>query len=457
MSKNLSLSTEQQEWIDNVDALLSYEYNLSWPTLRRLVEEKSHDPEIKHFVWKSYQGFLEKLHDGTTGRGKDVLYWRDLALITRKIRQDISGGSSSNETLKTRLLPNTRAIQKRVCYGYFKNQDTMIPRYFESAYKVDLPNIDFIPFEDWNDGLEAFKSKKVHVALRDFATTVAYNTELPSKSPLLFYPFFSFNGYCIFIKKHAIRAFCKSIGSSKSSFRSLSLDERAAFLEQQHYLVEQRTDFEWILDRFCIENGCTDLAKVKALTTYRNTRSGKIEFNDNKIYTIYSTNPAHMIGLLRSNQYELAPPIKVHNNFNGLIFTEEYARNNQDIIALLIKRWFETIEMFTSELSTLRLPAPSRPESYRPTYTVTSLVADLGGEIEETLTPENLPQLYEYYNKFYQTPQSAFDEFYPTLLTDTEVLDRYIDIASIQLNRPIDDRNKVVEMIKMIKTTTDNL
>lgn len=449
MGKTNNNTNSAEEKMAREDIELFLGWKISMPKLIQLLNETINELHLEHVKPITYKGGWERRFDGSLGKIKgDILWWKEFLLVTTEVKRKIKAlGTDKEQTLYEILKNRSPRINDRILYGYFINQDTMLPKFFESSYQQKLPNIKFIPFEDWSEGLEAFASDKIHVALRDFGTTVAYNSLLNLDSPLFFWPFLTFEGYYIIVNSSAIKT-----QFGKDSFKELKPAERKAFLEEQNSIVEKNTDFEWVLKKFCEHNLC-DMKVIQNKITYMNTRQAKTEFASGSNYGLYSTNPAHAIDLSRKEGFELLPQRTIvnHKNVNGLMCKEDYYKKNKEVIQRLIKPWFDNIMPFKTEIDILALPISHRPENYSPSYTVKNLLNELNELTQSQLNIDDLPLLYEKSNVFYDEASHAFDEFYNKILTDPMIVNNYCKIAQIQLGRDDTDTTQLRKVIDAIK------
>lgn len=451
MSQNNAASYEEIKAREDVSQLLN-KWNLSWTELIDRFHKKINDLKCTHVRPITYAKGWQKIFDGTGGKRKNIFWWKELYLITQDIiKKDIGSLPNDGKSIIEGVTNNRKQLTEKIKYGYFINPDTIIPRFFEYSYKEYFPNIEFIPFYDWNVGLKAFIDGKVDVALRDFPTTVAFNAHLNSNSPLFFWPFLSFYGYGIFIKNSAIKKFVIANGLNRQSFKDFTPTEKTIFLEEQNYIVERNSDFEWVIKRFCTNNSC-NMTIIEQKITNCNTNIGKTEFINNKNLTIYCTNPGHIIDLEKRKLYELIPQSTInHKNYNGLICKEEYYKKWPDVIKRLIKVWFYNIVPFNNEIRILAHPPAHRPIDYSPSYMVKNLTSTLNEETNSKITLDDLPVLYEHSNNFYENAGAAFKEFYDNVLLDPLAIQNYSEIAHIQLGSANNDIEKLKSVISSIR------
>jgi hypothetical protein len=466
MVSNNDISVHQlREDVRKLIIELKGKWSITWSDWNDKVETIYNQSSFDYFEYKSNLDWGKLISSKTVGSSKSYDWWQDLMAITKQIESTNSSSSlivSREESLYAILSKERLQIENRINYGCFIiNQDTIIPTFFESLYHSRLPNLRFVTFRDWNEGLEAFAANRIDVALRDFPTTVAYNSLLNrdsiSDSPLFFWPLFSFAGYVIVIKLSALRKYCKKNDINKLSFKALNSKQKTEFLQDLEYIVEKNTDFEWVLKTFCSNNGC-DLKNIQIV--YHPTTKGKREFIDNNGYSGYCTNPTHFVDLHKKKRYEFIVPqneILNHKNFNGLICKKDYYQNNKHVIEKLINTWFEHIVPFKKEIKTMACPPNFRPEGYEPSHTVKSLIIELSKETQSSLVIDDLPLLYEHSNEFYDQPTKAFDEFYKRVLNNPAAIRSYSEIAKIQLNNEPNDFEHIKNVIASIKADMLNL
>ena len=141
-----------------------------------------------------------------------------------KLLQKNGGAIKKIYTSKNK--PKKRKEKNCKRYGVFPCQDTILPLFFEELYNdVDF-EVEFTTFKDWNAGLEAFQNDKIDVALHNFPTTVAFNSELKNQSRSFLLPFFSFKGYSLWVRTTALNEFITKYGVIKSTFDVWSKEEK---------------------------------------------------------------------------------------------------------------------------------------------------------------------------------------------------------------------------------------
>ena len=447
---------------------LFFDFRLkSWKTFKKYIDEAINEAngtlDEVHILASETQ-WRKIIADGEGG-GKPK-WWSELNSLLDKVEKklsDLFSVSSEKVTeLHRKIDLRVHHSKTKIKYGIFPCQDTILPLYFEQSYNRNL-EVEFVTFNNWNEGLKAFQSKSnpIHVALHNFPTTVAFNSLIGSEHPLFFYPFFSFNGYGIFVKREAIKKIAKKFKQSvTSTFAQLSEEAKKDLFETNKILVERNTDFEWAVMSFCNSVNCN---KDKIVSNFINcnTNEAKGKFLDRKIktYNIYCTNPINIFDLKRNapkNFIELISHdegVAEHHNFNGLICTIDFLNKNGEAVAELIATWFNDIVRLKKELKNARTATSSKHNKILPTLT-----EFLKQQIPSQIILDDLLNVYEGHNTFYETPKEAFNKFYQEVMkTDNKIFQNSKEISLIQLGKKEDTDNEVLRVMNLIKNHMSSL
>jgi hypothetical protein len=446
---------------------LFYDYRLSWPIFKTYIDDAINErsDSLKWVSIKSHHSqWMKIIVDGEGGGNPE--WWSEFNSLLDVIENrfiKLIDVSKEKVTELHRLIESKVHLSKtKIKFGVFPCQDTILPLFFEQSYNRNL-DVEFVIFKNWNEGLNAFKSKlnPIQVALHNFPTTVAYNSLIDSEYPLFFYPFFSFNGYGIFIKKDAIKKVAIQFGQSPySTFSELYDDAKKELFETNKILVEKFTDFEWAVLSFCRSLDC-DKSKVIANFENHNTNEAKNIFlkeGDNN-FNIYCTNPLNIVDLIRNtnnDSIELIDHDKgltEHHNFNGLICTIDFLSKNGDAVAEVISTWFNDIVRLNKELKNSNSFTGMGYSKILP-----ELTDFLQKKIASNINNEDLIKIYNGHNTFYESPREAFNKFYyEVLTTGSNIFENNKEISLIQLGKEIDSDNKIETMMNLIKNHMSNL
>lgn len=456
-----------KEYIKDVMIFVKEEYFKGWPDFGDKINEIIQQNSCKEIAIKDYSTWRRKQAKDLVEDKDSVYYWKELYdIVLLKIITENGGNTKVRKSIHQRLHQGNEE-KKVVRYGVFPCQDTILPLFFEELYNDFEFEVEFITFNDWNDGLEAFLNDKIDVALHNFPTSVAFNAEIDSKSPLFFWPFFSFKGYSLWARTSYLNDFVTNNNISKSLFERWSKDEKKKFFQDSRILVEKKTDFEWVLKEYLKNIGCSqpEIAEIdrKCFRPY-NTNYAKSKFVNEVKYSIYVTNPIHTFDLQQpkyTKDFTLllhGNDFTNHNNFNGLICSVEYYNNNQDIIHKLIEKWFIHTDALKRKIANLSMKNPLLKKEHSVSITIPSLLAFLNKETASEIKEEHLKYIYDpTYNKFYDNPLKAFRDFYDIDLSNEEIIQNYIGIARIELNKGIDNSTAIRTVICSIKDMMNSI
>lgn len=445
---------------------LFYSYRISWADFKKYIDEAISEKgdSLKEVRKKSHHSQWRKIIVGGD-RGGNAEWWSEfnslLDVVESKLNNLISVSKEKVSELHQLIESKTHTSKTKIKFGVFPCQDTILPLFFEQSYNRNL-DVEFVVYKNWSEGLKAFQSKlnPIHVALHNFPTTVAFNSKINSEHPLFFYPFFSFNGYGIFIKKKALMKVAIKYGQSvDSTFSQLHDIAKKELFETNKILVERNTDFEWVVLSFCHSLECDKERVVGNFANY-DTNEAKSIFlsNENDTFNIYCTNPLNIVDLKRNadnDSFELIDHNKgltEHHNFNGLICTIDFLNKNGDAVAEVISTWFNDIVRLNKELK----GASSVTGSY--SKILPGLTDFLQKQMASNIRQEDLVKIYHGHNTFYESPKEVFDKFYYEILTaGSRAYDNNKEISLIQLGKIEDSDNEIEIMMNLIKKHMSSL
>jgi hypothetical protein len=433
---------------------LKENYGLTWPKIQTLFAEAIQNlglvkvKSLDHTQWRNI--FVNAPGD------KYYEWWIELELIINHVEKNLKRNTlipiPSVRSFHEKINNKISFTKPKVRYGVFPCQDTILPLFFKQSYNRNL-NVEFVIFENWNDGLSAFQSGRIDVALHNFPTTLAYNTKLKYNDPLFFYPFFSFNGYGIFIKRETVK---KYTGNQEATFDSLSYEKKRLLVDKCKILVELNSDFEWAISNYCISIGCNvkDVAKNYCNC---NTNKGKNLFLNQNDFDIYCTNPIHILDLQKpeyQNIIELighGSNIIDHDNFNGLICSSEYLLDNVEIVSELVATWFNDSMELQQDLVSLGSPKKLPALGSENNLLLKSLVGFLNEKTFSNISLDDLFPVFHGHNSFYDRPSEVFNLFYHKTLENKKTTKNYIDIALLQLGQKNSNPEQIQNELDRLK------
>jgi len=279
--------------------------------------------------------------------------------------------------------------------------------------------------------LEAFKSDDIDVALHNFPTVLAYMKEMKEETGMFFFPFFTFYGYAIFVRKSTIAQFAGTNGCEKKiiDWKNVYVKE---FLETNEILLERKSDMEWVFKKFCGKYGC-DWSKVEPNIIDCDINSGKTKFIDEGSIALYCTNSMHIADLKKhSDKFEVIAKgreLTSHQNYNGLICKMDYLNEHPEIIKELIEIWFNNIAHFKEEWI---LIADMNDENGFENFHMIALLERLNTHTDSNVTMEDFIESYRKFNYFFLTTEDALNSFITNVLEKTQMLKNNFEISKIQ-------------------------
>lgn len=464
--QNIDAFTKPNDLKKYVKEIMQYvmsKYFGGWPAFSARVNEIiAADHSLKHVEVRDFSTWRRKQQKTLIEDTDTPYYWRELySCILLKIIEENGGDTANSKKSIHDKIHQSKEKKTIVRYGVFPCQDTILPLFFEELYNdVDF-GVDFITFDNWNDGLDAFQNNKIDVALHNFPTAVSFNSRLDSKSPLFFWPFFSFNGYSFWVRTSAIKEFIRKNRINKSGFEKWSKDEKKKFFSQAKILVEGKTDFEWVLIDYLRKLEFTPPEIFNISNKWNkeyNTNEAKRIFVSEKDYAGYVTNPIHTLDL-KQQKYRGAFTLLLHgndftshNNFNGLICSGEYYKAHENIIHKLIEKWFLHTAALKRKIDQLTKKNPLITSKQSVSITIPSLIAFLNKETASDIEGEHLQYIYDAsYNKFYDNHSTAFRDFYEIDLANEKIIGNYVGITEMELSINSQSPEAIKEVINAIK------
>jgi len=442
---------------------LFYEFKLTWGKFKTLINEAISNSEtsLTEVASLAHESQWRKIIVEEEG-GYSYTGWLELQTLIKTVKDKLYSQSTISKekitTLHQKINSKVHTEKTKIKYGIFPCQDTILPLFFEQSYNRNL-DVEFVKFNNWSDGLKAFQSKAINIALHNFPTTVAFNSIIGSQHPLFFYPFFSFNGYGLFVKQEAIKRVAKKFKLSfKSTFDDLSPEAKKELFETSKIIVERKTDFEWAVINFSNSLGCDTKTVLKNLIDC-NTNEAKNKFLSNTSIGLHCTNPINFKHLESNASKKIIQPILnddgigEHHNFNGLICTKEFFEQNVEAVAELIATWFNDIVRLKKELKDSQKATGTKQQKI-----LIPLTDFLNQNISSKIKPEELRSVFAGHNTFYDSPDEAFNKFYHDVLkNDNKIFQNYKEIALIQLEREEDTEDEVSKAINLIKNHMSKL
>lgn len=285
------------------------------------------------------------------GINKLVIFSVKYNYATEVIKEELLSTNNNKYLLSNSVVKyfeSRTKIDKKIKFGVFPCQDTILPFYFESDYNINL-NVEFVKFESWSEGVNAFQEDEIQIALHSFPTVLAACKSNTVFSPSFFYPLFSFSGYGLFIKRKFINKQIEHYSNS-TNFNDLTKIQKKEILKNSRVLVEKGTDFEWAVIEFMKKNGLSN--DDYEIIDY-NTNEAKHHFVEGEKGDLYCTNPIHILDILGGEEVNPFELIFIgddfnHNNFNGIIATKDFVEQNFNVIGEIIHIWFKNIHYFKS-------------------------------------------------------------------------------------------------------------
>ena len=391
-------------------------------------------------------------NNGIEGSKKSPIYWQDLMKALNSLKANVKNADGQKQkngsVLKgTKIVVHNGFKPGSVKYSISKLQDTIIPYVYKSSYNMSFTkNVIFLLDYSWNKCLEKIITRDVDVAIHNFPTILAYFESIESNKDMFFFPFFTFSGYGICIKKEKIYEFGKKCGRKKiSEFDDLSLKEKRDFLETNNIILERNTDLEWVYKKFCDKYQC-NWSLIENNILDEDIDLGKIKFVNESSIGLYCTNSIHIADLKSNTNIEILEKITDHHNYNGLMCTLDFFSNNLEIIIGLISIWFNNISLFNNDLKYLN---SNRDKKDFLNFHVVSLLEKLNEITNSKVSIEDFVNSYEK-NEFFYSHMSASQSFISDVLNNDEIIINNLEIAELQLGKPQNEDLKISDKMRML-------
>jgi hypothetical protein len=416
---------DKKEEVIELARRLNNTYYASWPKfgtyINSIIQSKNFDQLRKPLHLKQWS----KIFNGELKYNYD--WWCELEEVLLEIKA--SKENRNTNKIKSFIHINNEHRIENVNYAVAKLQDTIIPFLYKAAYNLSFSkNVIFQLNYDWSKCLEKIITSDIDVAIHNFPTVLAYSKHMQGKNNMFFFPFFTFSGYGLCIKKASLKEF---VGPNKDVFifDDLDLNEKKHFLESAKIVLERNSDFEWALKTFCEKFQC-DWSIVSSNIIDAEINDGKLSFLENPSINIYSTNSIHIADLKTKNSIEVIENFTGHHNYNGIMCTMDYYMKNTEIVHGLINIWFNNIKLF---LNDLRIIKKTKINKDLANFHISALLDKLNDLTFSNVTIMDFINSYEN-NFFFQSPINAKESFINNVLSNEQAIKKYMEIAEIQLN-----------------------
>lgn len=355
----------------------------------------------------------------------------------------IPQNSLTNNVKKTTTLKETHNEPFTYCTTKF--QDTILPYLYKHFYTKEFSKLNFEINKDWNEILDAFKTKDVQIALHNYSTALAITRSVKGNPAMFFFPFFLFKGYGIVVKRSSMESFCKKHDIKNNGFNRLSPDFKKIFLEDSTVTLEPKTDVEWVYKNYCAKYEA-DWNKVREKIKPFDVNEGKQKFVLKNGTDIYCTNTIHLVDLGKQpDKYEIIKndDVTKHKNVNGLLCTMDFFNNNSVIVKALIATWYHHIIEFIKEKEEILHNSIIGHFDYAH---LKALNKSLNDFTKSNLTLQELMVSFKTNNEFFTDSTTAFNEFYTTDFIEKQTTNKsFWEIASVQLGK--EDEDNMEEII----------
>jgi len=427
MSSN-DLSKIRTEVYDLVETINGW--GIGFPKLKKLIDSAiENDYEKDNFIKE--HGHWRKILKDKIG-DYDIQFWSSLKNLITKIyteqKKHFDSTAYTAKSFQDKVKQRINYNKAKVRYGVFPCQDTILPMFFKQSYNRNL-EVEFTAFPNWNDGLNAFLSNKIDVALHSFPTALALSAIVNSGKPMFFFPLFSFNGYGIFIKSKTIKLTAEK-NDLKPDYNLFNDSVKKDIFESSKIIVEKETDFEWVLKKYSERQGC-DYETIMNNIHYENTNKGKRTFISDIKSIIYCTNPIHIADIKDNKNCCLirhGDSLIDHQNFNGLICTKSFFENSNDTIAELVATWFNDIKDMKRNMRKVK----KKILDLQTNILFPQLQRFLNEYTNSNISLESLIELFDY-NEFHDTPEYCFKSFYEGNLGNKNYVHNYVEITQMML------------------------
>lgn len=433
---------------------LNNRYYGSWPKISTYINSIISKNSFKQLDKPLHLKQWPKVFNGELKYNYD--WWCELEEILLEIETS-KNKKRTNKSKSLKLVNNDHRFEN-VNYSISKLQDTIIPFLFKAAYNLSFSkNVNFQLEYNWSKCLEKIITRDIDVALHNFPTVLAYSKHIEGKDNMFFFPFFTFSGYGLCIKKASLKEFA-DIEQDKDDFvfDDLNLNQKKKFLESANIILERNSDFEWALKTFCEKFQC-DWSVVSSHITDAEINAGKVSFLKDTAIGIYSTNSIHIADIRNENSIEIIEDFTDHHNFNGIMCTMDYYSHNTDIVHGLISIWFNNIKLF---LKDLKVTKNSENGSDFTNFHISALLDKLN---EITFSKVSLHDFINSYenNFFFQYPGNAVESFISNVLSNDDAINKNMQIAAIQLNNSDqlndDITDRIQQQIDFIREQLTNI
>jgi len=320
---------------------------------------------------------------------------------------------------------------KIIKFGYFENQDSILPYFFKYSYKRSL-NTEFSKLTDWERGLDYVLDNTIDVTIADFSKILAFNLlEKNNNDKLFFFPLFTYNGYYIRVKR--------SLKFNNKEFDSLSNTEKKETLESKDFkiVLEKNTDGHWAFIKFCEKLKC-NLNVINKKIEDKNVNKATDFFLKNENAKFISTNPLNNL-IIRENSKSAKNESTIikglknllnHQNYNGLICKMSFYEKNKESIARIISTWFNDINLINKEIN-LSADGEDNFETCSDIASFYNVQLKTGKfkfspkQIHEILSKSN--------NRFFSKNKYAIEEFKEVFNENNQTYHNNIEIALKQL------------------------
>lgn len=294
------------------------------------------------------------------------------------------------------------------------------------------------------------------MTIHNFPLILAYMLKKNIKQTLFFWPYLTFNGYALFVKKANVEKFCKERSIPVVPFGRLDNDQQQAFLLLQKVTLDVKTDFGFILRDYLQLSGLSwDLVRNNVVPA--NIKDGKSLFLKDASIGLYVTNTIHTEDLIRNHadKVELVTSgdrFTRHRNYNGLLCTMEFYQNNKPLVRNTILQWFKNIASLKAEWNFILYNEGRDELNY---FLTTSLLNFINTDTKSNVKIIDFVKSYRN-NHFFSNPNEAFDSLYHDALKDPKAKRFNWLIAQAQLgdeNTTIDNDllDEIISQMNAIK------